>query len=179
VAILSGKNQLIVANRALSAISRQADGIHLSRAGLAFHRPEQQAEFQKHLERCVGASRRKQNPAGPLSIVRPSGKKPYSIHFRVLAGADAQSGDHVMICVCDPASCEHMDPKALIGLFGLSLSEANLAVALVETGTLQAAAKRCRITEGSARQYIKRTFQKTQTSGQVELVALLVKSLPI
>jgi len=127
-------------------------------------------------------SRRRVHPTGPLSVHRPSGLKAYSVHFRALPPTETPAEPtplHVMICVCDPASCDHVDAKALIGLFGLSVSEANLAVALVETGTLQAAAKRCRITEGSARQYIKRIFQKTHTSGQVELVALLLRSLPL
>jgi len=66
----------------------------------------------------------------------------------------------------------------LVALFDLSPAEARLTISLVKCGALSAAAMECSLTEGSARQYMKRIFNKTGTRGQVELVALIMGSVP-
>ncbi len=61
--------------------------------------------------------------------------------------------------------------------FGLTRSESRIAFALIDKGTLHAAAAACSITIGTARQYLKQAFRKTATNGQVGLVVLLMDAL--
>jgi DNA-binding CsgD family transcriptional regulator len=82
-----------------------------------------------------------------------------------------------MICVSDPEQTAFHSTALLEELFDLTPAESGLCAALVQTGTLADAADRCGLTSGSARQYMKRIFAKTQTRGQVELVALIMGSL--
>jgi DNA-binding CsgD family transcriptional regulator len=73
----------------------------------------------------------------------------------------------------DPTFRRIPSVKELMTMFGMTRSEAQLAVALVRTSSLRAAADECELTWGSARQYMSAIYQKTGTSGQVELVALM------
>ncbi|HMM57795.1 MAG TPA: hypothetical protein PKD77_09440 [Rudaea sp.] len=64
--------------------------------------------------------------------------------------------------------------RATLGeIFELTPSEANLAIALFETGDLTVAAKQVRITAGSARTRLKTIFQKTGVTGQLGLTKLM------
>ena len=62
----------------------------------------------------------------------------------------------------------------MAALFAFTGAEARLVIGLVTRGSLASAAAACGLTEGSARQYMKRIFSKTDTRGQVELVALVM-----
>ncbi len=58
--------------------------------------------------------------------------------------------------------------------FGLTSAEANLASAFLREGSLKAAAAHRGLTDGTARQYLKRIFRKTGTNSQVKLMKVLV-----
>lgn len=73
---------------------------------------------------------------------------------------------------CEPAN-RH---ETLMHLFGLSLNEARLALALSRGRTLAQAAQEIGLTTESARTYSKRIFQKTGTHRQTELVHLVLTS---
>lgn len=62
-------------------------------------------------------------------------------------------------------------------LFGLTASEALLAVRLADGLTITEAAAEIGLTESSARTYSKRIFAKTGTSRQAELVRLVLRSV--
>ena len=67
--------------------------------------------------------------------------------------------------------------KVLMSVFGLTHAEARVALALLETRDIKGAAVQCGITVGSARQYLKRVFSKSNTTGQVDLVITLMNLL--
>ena len=71
-------------------------------------------------------------------------------------------------------------PHAFIGeLFGLTPSEAKLALLLSNGATIPDAAQQLGITEISARTNLKRIFAKTGISRQVDLVRLILRSVAI
>ena len=61
--------------------------------------------------------------------------------------------------------------------FDLTSAEADLASAFLREGSLRAAAEHRGLTDGTARQYLKRIFRKTGTNSQVKLMKLLVLTL--
>jgi len=63
-------------------------------------------------------------------------------------------------------------------LYGLTQSEAKLAVCLSDGKTLEKCSEIHGISLNTARSYLKLIFQKTETSRQAELVAR-VKSIPV
>jgi DNA-binding CsgD family transcriptional regulator len=59
-------------------------------------------------------------------------------------------------------------------LWGLTAAEAELGVALADSGNIRAAAKKRGITEGTARQYLKRIYNKADVRGQADLIRRLM-----
>ena len=68
-------------------------------------------------------------------------------------------------------------PEILAAAHGLSPREAALAVALAQGETILAAGQRLGLTPETARNYSKRLYAKTGTSGQAQLVRLVLTGL--
>ena len=123
-------------------------------------------------------------PNGVLALPRPSGKPPYIIYLVPIglhtpdpALSLGLSLPAVAIFINDP-SRQAVTPQAVIqGHYRLTPAEARLAFAFLQTASLKNAAEHCAITEASARQYLKRIFQKTETSSQPQLMKLLLSHI--
>ncbi len=182
IAILDEQGRVSFANQRIRAMAAEQDGLSLNGNGLSL---ADRAENAAH-QRSVGQLRRRIffNGAAPartaLLASRPSGKRPYSILACPFARAPSmlpQANQSVLVCVSDPAQADHLNEALLAALFGLTAAEARLAISLVQRGSLSAAAADCGLTDGSARQYLKRIYGKTGTQGQVDLVALILGSV--
>lgn len=181
VAVLDGAGRVSFANRRMLQIAADDDGVQLSSHGLALARADEDAAYQRTVERL---RRQRYFEAAPrriaLPVSRPSGKRPYAIlvcPFLHSQSVLPDSGQSLLVCVSDPAETGQFDEELLGALFALTPAEARLAVGLIKFGTLPAAAAACGVTEGSARQYLKRIYGKTGTQGQADLVALLLGSV--
>jgi DNA-binding CsgD family transcriptional regulator len=80
-----------------------------------------------------------------------------------------------LVLITDIRRILRLDCRALQEAFELTPVECALAAALVVGKSLQQAALSLRISEGHARQRLQSIFQKTSTSRQGELIALLNK----
>jgi DNA-binding CsgD family transcriptional regulator len=69
------------------------------------------------------------------------------------------------------------DQQTLESAFGLTPAEAKLATLLYNGANVRQAAEQLGITEGSARQYIRRIFGKTQTNRQVDMIRVIGRSV--
>jgi len=182
VVVLDYLGGISVLNAAADQMARENDGFKISQRGISLATPSDNAA----LERVIGQFRNALyfaigNEPRRLTAARPSGKRPY--HLAVYPLSRRQSvvpfGGALMVCIVDPNQSAHIQARTLCDLHGLSPAEAQLTLALVQLGSLAAAARHCGITDGSARQYLKRVFAKTETSGQVDLVATVLKSLRV
>jgi len=181
IVILDQSGHTTFVNRAIVRMAAERDGILLGKNNLVLASRDEDAAFRK----LVGTLCQKRFQASALSraalsVNRPSGKRPYSIVATPLPVAQAMfSGlsQSVLVCVSDPAATGHLTESTLAALFGLSPAESRLTINLVKYGSLQGAAIASGVTEGSARQYIKRILSKTGTIGQVDLVALVLGSV--
>lgn len=180
IVVVDEKNQVAFVNSAAARIAAAGDGVKIASGALTLWRDEDDAalgrvvhQYRKGLYADIAKERKR------LIASRPSGRRPFvltvaPISNRVLSLAPSLA---VMICITDPYETVHLQSRSLAEIFGLSPAEAEVALALATRGSLQLAARQCRITEGSARQYMKRIFSKTNTSGQVELIALILGSV--
>ena len=73
-----------------------------------------------------------------------------------------------------PASCDH---RKLQTLLALSPTQARLAALLFNGKSVKDAANDLHITEGSARQYLKKVFEKTGAKRQLELIRVIEGAL--
>jgi DNA-binding CsgD family transcriptional regulator len=181
VAIMDETGRVAIANRALLAMSAKNDGLTLSSTGITLAGLGENESLRQliHLHRTRSYATLAQQRGG-VSASRPSGARPYAILVHPLRNTSVTAqglGNAVMICVSDPEEALATTTARLEDLFSLTPAEAALCAALVKDGTLADAARRCGLTDGSARQYLKRVFAKTNTRGQVELVALILGSI--
>lgn len=181
VMILDELGQVSFANSAMSAIAATRDGLRFNSAGLTLSNAEEDKVFR----RLVENTRRRTFLGSPsrtaLSATRPSGRRAYSILVCPFPRNDVYPalGNPVLICVSDPAQASRITEGTLMALYHLTPAEARLAINLIHFGNLAEAATKSALTEGSARQYLKRIFEKTGTRGQVELVALILGSVRV
>jgi DNA-binding CsgD family transcriptional regulator len=180
MAVMTGDGQLGRVNAAMRAIAADRDGIRLSPRGVAFHDPV----HDRALRDIVAALQTQdgtQTQCVPvwMSISRLSGKRPYAVAVSSLNAADATGSVRppILIRVSDPERAADIRTDVLQRLFRLTAAEARLTAALMRGGCLAAAAEICGLTEGSARQYIRRIFAKTGTASQVQLVVRIARAV--
>ncbi|HLH90243.1 MAG TPA: hypothetical protein VKX28_17475 [Xanthobacteraceae bacterium] len=73
-----------------------------------------------------------------------------------------------------PGACDHVK---LQSCFALSPTQARLAALLFRGNTVKEAARELEITEGSARQYLKKVFERTGAKRQLDLIRLIEGAL--
>lgn len=178
--ILDEQSRVSFVNKAAARIAAADDGIRLSSRALSLWNGGEDAV----LERVVSQYRRGlyvdlARERKRLSASRPSARQPYVLTVAPLPRRPASlvPANAVMICITDPHEMSHLQSRSLADIFGLSPAEAELTLALVKTGALRLAARQRGLTDGSARQYMKRVFSKTGTCGQVELMALILTAV--
>jgi DNA-binding CsgD family transcriptional regulator len=76
-----------------------------------------------------------------------------------------------------PSSPVPCDPLTIQTWFALSPTQARLAALLFDGKSLRDAAEELHITEGSARQYLKKVFEKTGASRQLDLIRKIEAAL--
>jgi len=183
VVILNESGHVSLANKAMEKIASERDGIELTRNGLRLSVPDEDADYRRMIERLRrGILLDTASARIAIAASRPSGKRPYSVLACPCPRPQTimpEFNNAILVCVSDPSHVGHLREETLMALFGLSPAESRLTNSLVEYGSLAAAAVKCGLTEGTARQYIKRVFQKTGTGSQVELVALILGSVRI
>lgn len=118
--------------------------------------------------------------ADGFTIGDPRDRHGYVVHVTPMDVSDTFGFDHniaVLVTARAWTRAGVVDFSQLREAFDLTEPEVQLTFALVESGSLATAARARGLTEGSARQYLKRIFQKTNTTGQVELVSLCIRAL--
>lgn len=180
-AIIAIDRRLHYANDAM--MHEFADGLFVvtgGRFGLAAAASTSFAAIMARIETQVRAGQAAD--ADGFTIGDPRDHHGYVVHVTPIEVCDAFGFDQntaVLVTARAWARTGAVDFSRLREAFDLTEPEAQLTFALVESGSLATAARARGLTEGSARQYLKRIFQKTNTTGQVELVSLCLRALLI
>ena len=110
-----------------------------------------------------------------LTLPRPSGARPWLLDG--IACTDAMRSLHsngaALVLITDLELPMQPQEESLRKLYGLTSTECALASALAGGASVQDAAAHLSISVGHVRQRLKAIFQKTRTSRQGELIALL------
>ena len=80
----------------------------------------------------------------------------------------------VSLFVSDPDTALLIQPETLEGLYGLTVAEAKLVIALVSGQTLDAIAAATGTSPNTLKNQLKAVFRKTNTSRQAELMKLVL-----
>jgi DNA-binding CsgD family transcriptional regulator/PAS domain-containing protein len=181
IVILDEGGRVIHANRI--ALSLAAKGLlRLSSAGVHALSSRQDARLQAAIGEAIGTSLHGAAFSGtriqghaqtlhrepgrlPITVkVMPASQKGYPFSDRVSAA---------VIVISAPGEARTFYPEQLIEQYGLTRREAELALQLVRTVELRSAAMELGITLGTARQYLKSIFAKTEVRSQAALLQIL------
>ena len=102
------------------------------------------------------------------------GKRPLAV-YSMPAGGDTDPHGRTVVILIDLDEAPQPSPTTLQRLFGLTPSEAALAVHLARGETLTEIAGERGVTLATVRSQLASVFDKTQTSRQAHLVALLAR----
>jgi DNA-binding CsgD family transcriptional regulator len=168
--LLDGRNGLVLQDRRVRCVASQP-AEHLARSiaavlGLRTQTPSDAASAAGLSRLTVSVPRAK--PMAPLSV---SIAPPASLTG--LSPPPSEVG--AVLLIRDPDLMAWSAEAELVGLYDLTRREAQLSARLIKGDTLTAAAGRLGITPGTARQYLKRVFDKTGVHRQPDLVRLLLQ----
>ena len=94
--------------------------------------------------------------------------------FEISRALEERAGPMRPIPARQPADCDHLKLQTA---FALSPTQARLAALLFNGKSVRDAAAELRITEGSARQYLKKVFEKTGAKRQLDLIRVIEGAL--
>jgi DNA-binding CsgD family transcriptional regulator len=117
------------------------------------------------------------SPGAACSIPRPSGERSYALLVSPGPGPDSQSLDRnasAAVLIGDPDARLATPEQVVARLYGLTSSEARLAVAVASGDSLDGSAAAREISVSTVRQQMKQVFAKTGVRRQADLVRLLL-----
>lgn len=167
------------ANRAAREITSRGDGLRIERGRLRAVSSDDQAALDAGIGRACTAG-----CGAELLVARPSLLRPW--HVLVSPASPCVRSEVIdlfdrrpaaLVFVSDPEAAPRSSIEAIAALFGLTPAEARLAAALAAGRSIDEYAEEAGLSRETARQYLKRVFQKTGTRRQGELVAKLLRSV--
>jgi DNA-binding CsgD family transcriptional regulator len=178
--VLGPEGRPVLVNSALRAMVAEADGLALSPHGLASASQGAQTALDRAIAVALAVSARASGllpgEEGRLTLPRRSGGAPWIVQVLPLAeGATSAFGARggAVILVDDAQARRAPSEIALVRAFGLTPSEAALALSLAQGRSLAEHARQRRISVHTARTHLARIYAKTGTRRQAELVARL------
>jgi DNA-binding CsgD family transcriptional regulator len=166
----------------MEELLRRRDGLAMRGAELVATADGEQPALEAHIDRMAVRWRDQLgvNPA-PLELLdRQGGVVPLQAIPLGTTCSPASAGmPSVLLTVGTRAPLKPMSIQELRDAFGFTPAEAKLARLLARLGTLRDAAREMNITYETARAYLKVVFEKAAVHTQVQLVALVLRGVPI
>jgi DNA-binding CsgD family transcriptional regulator/PAS domain-containing protein len=174
MAVLDAQGALLQANQAALRLLARGKGFCLRSGRLAAREPQDQARVDALLNACTAGSTRAE-PLQPAALV-VQGLVLQMTPLRSTRSVFVSPQAAVLVSLSEPLALPLAQAReTLSALFGFTRAEARLALSLMDGGGLREAASRARMSYATARWYLKILFQKTGTTRQSELIALLVR----
>jgi len=165
-------------NKEAGRIIAEKDGLSLSHAGrIKVENSSLEARISAVLKSASTTwERRSAVSGGVVQVLRPSGKRPYSLMISPASGRVFEALDGVsraLILINDPVREPPESLERLCMLYRLTRAEAELVELLASGLNLDEISQILSVTRNTARTLLQRAFQKTGTRRQAQLVSLV------
>jgi DNA-binding CsgD family transcriptional regulator len=173
--VVNQSGWVLFLDRAAAEIEVQADGLSFVGRLRATSRSDD-AILQKIIRNATSRADHVPKP-GIAMISRPSGRRSFVVRAFPLCGANSTTGHRravVLLQISDPECESHIPPFYLQETFGLTPTEAKVAICILRGSGLPCVAKELSVTLSTVRVHLQRVFEKTGTHRQAELVRLLL-----
>jgi DNA-binding CsgD family transcriptional regulator len=176
VAVLAWPNSVIRLNSAMTRILGSCDGLALDGGALTATEPSSASRLASRLARAFTLSEvvARSPERMAIQITRPSGLDGYQLTL-----VPDPLARRVTIFVGDPSQDLTGAAGVMRELYGLTAGESTIATLLAEGMPLKKIADQRAISVETVRWTLKRCFDKTGVSRQVDLVRILVAATPI
>ncbi len=186
--VLDGTGKVLEANKIATELMARSSGIEMTGSRLQLSDPQVDRELQAAIGAAIQAKKQQRDYVELIRLTSPCGSL---IAFLIMPTPliVLYQGEHtpnVIVYLCDleqHIGDQHerlLSAEMLVAkLFKLSRSEARIAVLLADGLTMTEAAADMGITEGSARSYTKRIYEKTNIKRQSDLIRLIYRSVAL
>jgi DNA-binding CsgD family transcriptional regulator len=163
-------------------VLKSLDGLALGNDGLCGATAQETGALRKAIEGALAAASRNSDAGGEaLLLSRPSGHKPFAALVvpaptRSVLGFRGRLGPAAAIFVANSEDVNPVNTDALRRFWHLTQCEARVAALVARGMGVEEIAAELEITANTVRTHLKHIYDKTQTTGQVELVRLIVSS---
>ncbi|MEH6549638.1 MAG: hypothetical protein V7744_06600 [Pseudomonadales bacterium] len=183
IVILDHNARVMKINSMTESMLAELDGIDLRSDRIVFSKPEDQQTYAAAVEHALAHyDSQSIQPSVELLRINYSGVGSIGLLVKSAVSSRWYEGSGcpaVVLYLCDPSAQKSTRETFVSKLFGLTLSEANLAILLADGMTLAEAAKKLNVTENTTRTVSKRIFSKTGVRRQAELVRLILSSMAL
>lgn len=188
--VLDGRGRILDTNGVAAGLIEKYAEMAVADGKLAVADAAANAELQTAIAAAI-AIRKRQSKENYVELVRMRTKCGALLGFLIMPTPlftlyQGEDTPNVVLYVCDldqhivDRSDRQRKAELLVAkLFKLTRSEAKLAVLLADGQTMSEAAMEMGIAEGSARNYSKRIYEKTDIKRQSDLIRLIYKSVAL
>jgi DNA-binding CsgD family transcriptional regulator len=179
VFVVAGDGSILHMNRFAVALIEASEVLSCVRGRLVPLDRDAATQLARALARLTDAA-----PVGEgdiaLALPRRGGRGLVATLMRLPGGLSGEAGpvSAVTMIVQDPARAPRLPTEAFASLYCLTQAEIKVAMALIPSGTPQAAAAKLGISCNTVKTHLQRIFEKTATSRQTDLVALMLRATP-
>jgi len=182
VVVVNQRGEPLIVNHYAEKLIARGDGMAMGTGGLRAASEDETSELRTLLGAAAPGGERALVSAGQMRISRPAGGHPLIVRvspLRATGSATRKGPPFAAVFICDPEQSGATTDETLHQLYGLTKAETQIALLLAQGTRLVEASRILGITTGTARTHAKRIFSKTATTGQVELVHLLLSHMVI
>ncbi len=181
VVILDHNDKVVLVNDLAERLCNEADGLVLRSSGFAATNRLENSKLQNAIRDATRAAKFIDRISGDtIRISRSYNKNPLIVTIVPLTGRQATFGGEepsVMVLIRDPKQGLVGSSAVLQSIYGLSPTEALIALKIADGKTVSQCAMELNHSTHTSRNLLKRAFQKTGTNSQSELASLVIKSL--
>lgn len=179
VAIVGGDGRVIHMNPAAAAMVVADDGLGVRSGHLIATVGQPDGTLGYLVHQALGAGPANIAAGGCQAIARPSGRRPYVARVIPLAAGVStdMASQSVLIVIADPEREPEPEADTLRRLYGLTVTEAQVAQRVLGGTGLQPIADEMSLSLPTIRSHLQHVFNKTGTHRQAELVRLLLGGL--
>lgn len=179
IAIVGGDGRLIHLNPAAEAILACRDGLCVRAGILRATSSRMDRVLDRVVHQALAGRAAEVATGGCVVIPRSFGQRPYVVRVipTSLAESAGEAAPTALIVIGDPEQNPLPDSETLRRLYGLTRSEAEVALRVLDGTGLVPIAEELSVSISTVRTHLKHVFEKTDTHRQAELVGLLLRGL--
>ncbi len=181
VLIVGSDGWVVHLNTAAECILRAEDGLKMSLARIAGTCTPADRKLKRALRTALDHDGSTIRGGRSLLCERPSGKRPYVVHVLPLHHTEideTSSEARALVVIIDPDHEAEPAAALLRCLYGLTASEADVAVRIARGADLKEICDELSVSITTVRKHLHHVFDKTDTHRQAELVRLLLTLRP-